>query len=89
MTFLGLTSWSLDRSAAENFARSNQRSGTEATLFYIVWKKNSDYFLMDFSAFPDEKEVIIFDREQFEVEFVEQTVEQNGNPLNLIVLKSY
>ena len=57
----------MKRSSAQKFAWANETSGHEATLFEIMWKKNSDYYLMDMSAFPEEKEVLLSDGTKFEV----------------------
>ena len=42
---------------------------------------------MDMSAFPDEKEVLLFDGTKFEVISIEKTAKSNGEPLIIIVLK--
>ena len=42
---------------------------------------------MDMSAFPDEKEVLIFDGTEFEVLSIEKSTKSNNDPLNIIVLK--
>ncbi len=42
---------------------------------------------MDMSAFPEEKEILLYDGEHFSVVSVEKTVDQHGSPLNLVVLK--
>ena len=87
MALTGFISTSMDRMQAETFAWSNEESGHQATLFEIMWKDKYDYYVMDMSAFPGEKEVLLFDGTQFEVMSTEQTKDKNGNPLNLIVLK--
>ena len=61
MCLTGFISTSLDRAQAEKFAWSNEQSGHEATLFEIMWRHNQFYFVMDMSAFPDEKEILLFD----------------------------
>ena len=55
----GFISTSMNRDQAETFAWSNEESGHEATLFEILWKSNLSYYVMDNSAFPDEKEVLL------------------------------
>ena len=42
---------------------------------------------MDMSAFPDEKEVLIYDGTRFEVISIENTTKPNGDTLIIIVLK--
>ena len=57
----------MKRSSAQKFAWANEKSGHEATIFEIMWKKNIDYYLMDMSAFPEEKEVLLQDGSKYEV----------------------
>ena len=52
-----------------------------------MWKCNQGYYVMDMSAFPDEKEVLLYDGLWFEVISLEQTVDAQGKPFNIIVLK--
>ena len=73
MSLTGFTSTSLNRGAAEGFAWSNPKTGHTATLFQIMWKKTKQYYVMDMSAFPDEKEVLLFDGSKFEVISIEMT----------------
>ena len=87
MTLTGFISTSLDKLAAEQFAWSNSDTGHEATLFQIMWKYNMGYYVMDMSAFPEEKEILLYDGSEFEVVSVEKTVDQYGSPLNLVILK--
>ena len=61
MALTGFISTSLDKSMAETFVWSNKDSGHVKTLFKILWKWNFDYYVMDMSAFPEEKEVLLFD----------------------------
>ena len=77
----------MNRSAAEEFAWSNSKTGHTATLFQIMWKLTDSYYVMDMSAFPDEKEVLICDGTKFEVLSIEKTTKTNNEPLNIIVLK--
>jgi hypothetical protein len=77
----------MNRSAAEEFAWSNSKTGHTATLFQIMWNRTIDYYVMDMSAFPDEKEVLIVDGMEFEVLSIEKTTKSNNEPLNIIVLK--
>ena len=77
----------MNRSSAQKFAWSNEKSGHEATLFEIEWKSTKGYYLMDMSAFPDEKEVLLQDGSKFEVISVETTKDQNNKILNIVVLK--
>ena len=48
----GFISTSQDKLAAEGFTWSNETSGHEATLFQIMWKSITGYYVMDMSAFP-------------------------------------
>ena len=66
-TLTGFISTSMNRSVAQKFAWSNENSGHEATIFEIMWKKNFDYYLMDMSAFPEEKEVVLQDGISYKV----------------------
>ena len=84
----GFISTSQDKLAAEGFTWSNETSGHEATLFQIMWKSNEDYYVMDMSAFPEEKEILLQDGTDFSVVSVEKTVDQHGTPLNLVILKN-
>ena len=86
MVFTGFVSTSLDKAQAKKFACSNKKSGHEATIFEILWHQHNKYYLMDLSAFPDEKEVILYDRSKFEVVSIDQ-IQYQGKPLNVIVLK--
>ena len=79
----------MNRSAAEEFAWSNSKTGHTETLFQIMWKKTTGYYVMDMSAFPDEKEVLIMDGIKFEVLSIEKTTKSNNEPLNIIVLKCH
>ena len=83
----GYISTSLDRLAAEEFTWSNQTTGHEATLFQIMQKSNRGYYVMNMSAFPEEKEILLYDGTLFYVVSVEKTVDQHGTPLNLVILK--
>ena len=87
MTITGFISTSLDRKQAEGFAWSNPDTGHEATLFEIMWKHNCLYYVMDMSAYPDEQEILLYDGCSFEVISVDKIKDQNGQPLNHIVLK--
>ena len=87
MALTGFILTSMDRAQAENFAWSNKKSGHEACLFEIMWKYNYRYYIMDMSAFPEEREVLLYDGCKFFVLSVQQTKDKNGNPLNIIVLK--
>ena len=87
MALTGFISTSLDRAQAETFAWSNQDTGHEATLFEIMWKCEAGYYVMDMSAFPEEKEVLLYDGMKFEVMSVDQIKDKNGKTLNLVVLK--
>ena len=51
-----------------------------------MWKDKYYYYVMDMSAFADEREVLLYDGSKFEVLSVDQTTDKNGNPLNLVVL---
>ena len=84
---IGYVSTSLDRKAAEEFAWSNPEAGVEAILFKIMFKCNMFYYVMDMSALPHEKEILLEDCAKFEVISVEKTVDQYGQPINLITLK--
>ena len=42
---------------------------------------------MDLSAFPDEREVLLYDGNKFEVSSIEKTHDKFGRTLNVIVLK--
>ena len=77
----------MKRSEAQKFAWSNDKTGHEATIFEIMWKKNSEYYLMDMSAFPDEKEVLLHDGLKYEVISAETTQDKDGKTQNFIVLK--
>ena len=77
----------MKRAAAEEFAWSNSDTGHTATLFQIMWNHRFGYFVMDMSAFPKEKEVLICDGTKFEVLSIEKTTKSNNEPLNIIVLK--
>ena len=77
----------MNRSAAEEFAWSNSKTGHTATLFQIMWKRTTGYYVMDMSAFPDEKEVLLYDGTRFEVISIEKTTKSSGEPLIIIVLK--
>ena len=66
-TLTGFISTSMKRSSAQKFAWANETSGHEATLFEIMWKRRYNYYLMDMSAFPEEKEVLLSDGAKFEV----------------------
>ena len=66
-TLTGFISTSMKRSSAEKFAWANETTGHEATVFEIMWKDDCDYYLMDMSAFPEEKEVLLSDGSKFEV----------------------
>ena len=83
----GYISTSLDKLAAEQFTWSNQTTGHEATLFQIMWKSKYGYYVMNMSAFPEEKEILLQDGSTFYVVSVEKTVDQHGTPLNLVILK--
>ena len=87
MALTGFISTSMDRTQAETFAWSNKDSGHEATLFEIMWKDRFGYYVMDMSAFPHEREVLLVDGSKFSVMSVDQTFDKSGKPLNLIVLK--
>jgi len=87
MTLTGYTSTTMIRSIAQKFTWSNEETGHEATLFEIMWKRWDGYYLMDMSAFPDEKEVLLVDGCKFEVITVDTTQDQNGKPLNVVTLK--
>jgi hypothetical protein len=54
-----------------------------------MWKNDYDYYLMDMSAFPDEKEVLLVDGCKFQVISVETTKDKDGKTQNFIVLKCY
>ena len=73
VTLTGFTSTTMIRSIAQKFTWSNEESGHEATLFEIMWKNRLNYYLMDMSAFPDEKEVLLVDGAKFEVISVDNT----------------
>ena len=73
MTLTGFTSTTMIRSIAQKFTWSNEESGHEATLFEIMWRSKYSYYLMDMSAFPDEKEVLLVDGAEFEVISVNKT----------------
>ena len=73
MAITGFISTSMNKALAETFAWSNEDSGHVATLFEIQWKSNEDYYIMDISAFPDEKEVLLMDGTTFEVISVDET----------------
>ena len=77
----------MKRSSAQKFAWANETTGHEATIFEIMWKYHYYYYLMDMSAFPDEKEVLLVDGSNFEVISVEATKDKEGNTSNFIVLK--
>ena len=77
----------MNRTAAEGFAWSSPKTGHTATLFKIMWKRYFGYYVMDMSAFPDEKEILIYDGTNFEVLSIEKTTKTNNEPLNIIVLK--
>ena len=66
-TLTGFISTSMKRSSAQKFAWANETTGHEATIFEIMWKKNNNYYLMDMSAFPEEKEVLLQDGSKYEV----------------------
>ena len=87
MALTGFISTSMDRAQAETFAWSNKESGHQATLFEIMWKCDEYYYVMDMSAFPEEREVLLYDGSKFEVMSVDQTKDKHGNPLNIVVLK--
>ena len=87
MPLTGFTSTSMNRGAAEGFAWSNPKTGHTATLFQIMWKRRDRYYVMDMSAFPDEKEVLLYDGTKFEVLSIEKTAKQSGETLIIIVLK--
>ena len=57
----------MKRSVAQKFAWANETSGHEATIFEIMWKHDWNYYLMDMSAFPEEKEVLLQDGSKYEV----------------------
>ena len=82
----GFISTSLKRDAAEAFVWANQDSGHEATLFEIMFKRDSVYYVMDMSAFPEEREVLLYDGCKFEVMSIDQTKDKHGNLLNIVVL---
>ena len=88
VSIAGFISTSQNKLAAEGFTWSNETSGHEATLFQIMWKSNEDYYVMDMSAFPEEKEILLQDGTDFSVVSVEKTVDQHGTPLNLVILKN-
>ena len=77
----------MKRSSAEKFAWANETTGHEATIFEIMWKNTGNYYLMDMSAFPEEKEVLLQDGSKFEVIAVDTIKDQNNKTLNIIVLK--
>jgi hypothetical protein len=52
-----------------------------------MWKNDYDYYLMDMSAFPDEKEVLLVDGSKFQVISIETTKDKDGKTKNFIVLK--
>lgn len=52
-----------------------------------MWKSKYNYYFMDMSAFPDEKEVLLFDGTEFEVLSINKSQKDNGEPLNIVVLK--
>ena len=87
MELTGFISTSVDKLEAEKFTWSNPDTGHEATLFKIMWKHNMGYYVMDMSALPQEKEILLQDGEKFEVMSVDKTANQHGDPINLIVLK--
>ena len=87
MSLTGFVSTSFDRLAAEEFTWSNPNTGHESTLFKIMWKSKLAYYVMDMSALPQEKEILLNDGVKFEVISVEKTVDQYGSPINLITLK--
>ena len=87
MAMTGFISTSMNKSDAQKFAWSNDKTGHDATLFEIMWKNELSYYLMDMSAFPDEKEVLLTDGSKFEVISVETTQDKDGNTENFIVLK--
>ena len=66
-TLTGFISTSMKRSSAQKFAWANETTGHEATVFEIMWKHRDNYYLMDMSAFPEEKEVLLSDGSRFEV----------------------
>ena len=86
-TLTGFISTSMNRSVAQKFAWANEKSGHEATIFEIMWKKRSNYYLMDMSAFPEENEVLLSDGSNYEVIAFDTTKDQNNKTLNVIVLK--
>ena len=77
----------MKRSSAEKFAWANETTGHEATVFEIMWKFDCYYYLMDMSAFPEEKEVLLQDGSKYEVISVDTTKDQNQNTLHVVVLK--
>jgi hypothetical protein len=64
----GFISTSTSVSSAVSFANPDISSGKHATVYHIKWKSglvNCWYF--DYSAYPDEKEVLICDGKTFKV----------------------
>lgn len=89
MALTGFISTTMKRPIAESFAWSKPKTGHESTLFEIMWKKNTDYYVMDMSAFPDEREVLVYDGTKFFVESVTLIEDSKGKAMNHIILKNY
>lgn len=53
-----------------------------------MFKDDQGYYVMDMSALPQEKEIVLADGTRFEVLSVEQSVDSDGLPLNIITLKN-
>ena len=87
MAMTGFISTSMDRAQAEGFVWANPQLHKEQTLFEIHWKSYVNYYSMDMSDFPDEKEIILYDGLRFEVKSIDETVGKNRQTLHVVVLE--
>merc|ERR1712032_1143945 len=58
MSLFGFTSTSLDRDAAQVYAKGNDATGMKPVLYVFKWAFAYNYYLTDMSPYSDEVEVL-------------------------------
>jgi len=87
MSLFGYISTSEDKDKAYGFAWKNEAEHKKRVVFKIEFKNNNNYYVMDMSSFPDEKEILLADGTPFVVKSIEDVKDNFGNEIKLISLQ--
>ena len=74
--------------AVKTSFRTGLPEGYQNVLYVIKWDYPRCHYIMDIGAFPQEKEVLLYDGTQFAISSVSEKSDSNGIKFTLIVLDS-